>query len=765
MIWACVLILAGGFAAQHSRLPLSSDTCLLILVSSILVLGVRRARGAGWFTFGLGWFLLAGQGIVDDRLQPRYAGDSLLANVRIVDFPKKFGQSVVMVVEPVADPRLPPRSRISWFEPGVTPEIGDVWRLELRLKRPRGLSNPGVFDREAWLFRSRIHATGYVVGGKRNQRLDSSTESAVNAFRRGFVERTGRVASSPEIAAVLAAIAVGARHDVSREQWRRYAISGTSHLMAISGLHIGLAAGVAFLFARFTMSFLPLFAHSHLVSIVAAVIFSGAYALVSGLGVPAQRATLMLAIAAVALLRRRSVSPVETIALAAMVVFVIDPVATMAPGFHLSFSAVVLLMWLACRRNRDARTHHLVTRAADRVRQLFAIQTMLLFGLMPLTILLFQRIALLALPVNLLAVPLFSLATVPFTLIGLATGSTLEAAGNAALTIAAQSIECLEAVIAFVVSIPLADVTVGGYHSFDWLVVILPALFSALPRGWPGRYVAFLAVALLLLQTPTRPPAGCVDVSVLDVGQGLSIVLETRNHTLLYDTGVSYRGGGSVAEQVVVPFLESRRVDRIDWLIVSHADVDHSGGVATLLDHTDVGQLLVGEPLREAGHAALRCEVGTSWKADDVRFSILHPRAESPRVGNDSSCVLLVRAGRYGLLLTGDIEVAAERQIIEERTWTRIDAVIVPHHGSLTSSSATFVDAVAPRVAIVSAGFENRWGLPKEAVSKRWQAVGAEVLNTAKSGAVRFRFCRDSGLGTVTRDRDDRRRFWRDGAH
>jgi len=413
MIWACSLILAGGFAAQHSRLPLSSDICLLSLVASLLLLGSRRTRHVGCFFLGFSWFILAAQQIVDSRLQHQYIGDSLLAVVRVVDFPKQIGDSVIMVVEPVDDRRLPQRSRVSWFEPAEIPAIGDVWQLELRLRRPRALSNPGIFDREAWLFRNGLHATGYVVSGERNRRLGGGAESVVDGVRRRFVDRSARVAASPGAAAVLAAIGVGARHGVSREQWDRYAISGTTHLMAISGLHIGLAASAAFLLARLLTSFLSLSANGHLVSIVVALGCAGAYAVVSGLGVPAQRAALMLTIAAIAVLRRRNIEPAATVALAACLVFAINPITMMAPGFHLSFAAVLLLLSLACIRPTGSGRRGIVSSAVQRIRQLFTVQVFLLFGLMPLTVLLFRRIALLALPVNLLAVPLFSFVTVP----------------------------------------------------------------------------------------------------------------------------------------------------------------------------------------------------------------------------------------------------------------------------------------------------------------------------------------------------------------
>jgi competence protein ComEC len=764
MIRACLLMIAGGYAAQHSRVPLSSDLCKLLLVASLAMLVCRRTRCPGFVILGFILFMQAGQDIVDDRLDRQFAGESLLTRVRIVDFPKMTGNSVVMLVEPLDDHRLPPRSRVSWFEPPLVPSIGDVWQFELRLKRPRANSNPGVFDLEAWMFRQKIHATGYVVSGKRNRRLQTGTESAINAFRGRFVARAARATDSPEVSAVLAAVAVGARHQISRRQWSNYALSGTSHLMAISGLHVGLAATAAFLLARALIGLLRIGGNAQIGAVAISVLLAAAYTAVSGFGVPGQRALLMLLVVACTLARRRQIDAFAALAVAAGVVFVLDPVATMTPGFNLSFSAVVLLLWLGRCRAGAAAGRNSFGRLKNTARQLFIMQVVLLLGLMPLTVLIFHRVAFLATPVNLVAVPLFSIVTVPFTLAGLIIGEIHEQAGHVALQIAATSAGWLESLIERVVRLPFADITVAEIQGIGRLAVVLPIIWVVLPKGWPGRPVALLAVATLILHVPESPARTCVDAHVLDVGQGLAIVVQTRRSTLVFDTGASFRGGGSMAERVVVPFLKSKGIRRIDRLIVSHADTDHSGGVRRIHEFTAVGAMLVGEPLREKELPSSACVAGQYWTIDEVNFRILHPQAASPRKGNNSSCVLLIEVGGHSLLLTGDIEADAERELIEQNELIIVDAVLVPHHGSLTSSSMPFIDAVSPLVAIVSAGYGNRWGFPKERVTRRWQAVGAEVLNTATSGAVSLRLCAADGLRAARMDRHERRRFWREGA-
>jgi len=761
MIWACLLMLAGGYAAQLCRVPLSSGLCKLLLLASLLMLLHRRSRLAGFLILGFSLFMQAGQDIVESRLDQQFAGDSLLTRVRIVDFPKFSENRVTLLVEPLDDHRLPRRSRVSWFEPPLEPVIGDVWEFELRLRQPRGYSNPGVFDSEAWLFRQVIHATGYVVSGTRNRRLATGTEGTVDRFRHQFIDRALAATDSSDVAGVLAAVGVGARHMISREKWNNYAISGTSHLMAISGLHIGLAASVAFVLARVLMGVVRATANTMIAATVVAVFAAVAYTVVSGLGVPARRASAMLLVLACALIRRRPVDPFAIVAVAAVGIFVADPVATLAPGFQLSFSAVVLLLWMArARQFTDARRGFLY-HVIERLRQLFNLQVLLLLGLMPLTVLLFQRVAILALPVNMVAVPLFSIITVPFTLAGLVCRGIADRFGHIALQFAACSIEWLLSLIDRIVRLPIADLTVADLRRDGWLLLMTPLLWALLPRGWPGRKVAFLAVPALLLYTTPLPDDSCVDVHVLDVGQGLATIVQTADRSLVFDTGASFRSGGSVAEQVIVPFLRSRRIRRIDWLVVSHADNDHSGGVLPLYDYAEVGALLVGEPLHETGLNATECRAGQYWQVDGVGFRVLYPDSAAPRQGNDASCVLLIEVGRHSLLLTGDIEARAERALVASGTLAAVDVVVVPHHGSLTSSSPPFVDAVSPLVAVVSAGYANRWGFPKEPVVARWNAIGARVLETGTSGAISFGLCAANGLGVLRRDRHERRRFWR----
>jgi competence protein ComEC len=759
MTRACLTLLAGVYALQLSSFERNSDRIELIFLIFLLALLVGRTSDFIWFLLGLALFGLAANGIMTSRLPPEYAGDSIVAAVRIADFPVPDESSVSFLVEPLYDLRLPPHVRLSWFEPPVQLRLGDIWQLELRLRRPRGSSNPGVFDYEAWLFRESIGATGYVVGGHRNHLKRSGDLGVIDRLRQRFVDRVS--VQSPESAGVLAAISVGARHLITTEQWDRYARTGTSHLMAISGLHVGLAAGVGYVLASVISGLLIRGGSHHSRATVFALLVAVSYALFSGLAIPARRASLMIAFVALAVLRRRQVQPLNVLVLACIAVTITSPVATMAPGFTLSFAAVLVLIWLA-QRLTSSPDRKLVARSVFAVRQLSVVQGFLLLGLLPLTVLIFDRIAFVAPVVNLVSVPVFSLVTVPFTLAGLLLDGRFQVIGDAMLRVAALSHGYIEKMIAVAAEIPGAGHTLSAVTGFAWALLFLPLMWVVLPPGWPGRRLALIGVIALVLHQPPRPAYGCVAVELLDIGQGLAVVLQTEAHTVVFDTGPAFRVGGSAADTVILPYLASKGIDHVDKLIVSHADLDHSGGVEALVAGISVAELLVGESL--VGHEQVQafCNAGEQWNYDGIGFSLIYPPKGAPRDGNDASCVLQVEAGDYQVLVTGDIERSAEKQLVSNDVLSRVNAVVVPHHGSRTSSTAPFVRALAPDLALVSAGFDNRWGFPKEDVVARWTGVGARVLETSTSGAIGIRLCVQSGIEEVIQNRHEHRRIWND---
>jgi competence protein ComEC len=350
------------------------------------------------------------------------------------------------------------------------------------------------------------------------------------------------------------------------------------------------------------------------------------------------------------------------------------------------------------------------------------------------------------------------LLTVPLTLAALAVGDLSEGLAGSLLVIAAHSIDALEGYIEFMANLPMADTRLAAFGGASVLLLCLPLAWVVLPPGWPGRHLALLGILAIVTWRPAAPPAGCFDAWILDVGQGLAVAVQTHDGVMLFDTGMAWRSGGSVAEQSIVPFLRARGIRHVNQLVISHADLDHSGGVEAIRREIDVGHVLAGEPAEFI--ASSRCHAGQHWVSAGVRFEVLHPARPSAAEGNAASCVVRVSAGSHGMLLTGDIEARSELRLIRRGAPLASDIVIVPHHGSLTSSTPPFTDSVRPAYAVVSAGFRNRWGLPKPRIVQRWRAVGARVLNTASSGAIHFRVCSRGGIVAITRERQLRHRFW-----
>ena len=292
------------------------------------------------------------------------------------------------------------------------------------------------------------------------------------------------------------------------------------------------------------------------------------------------------------------------------------------------------------------------------------------------------------------------------------------------------------------------------------IATLLPSFWSLLPPGWPGRRLALLAGFAVILYRPPPPPEDCVDLHVLDVGQGLALVLQTHSHTAVFDAGPSFRGGSDTGRLVLIPFLRSKGISGLDVLIVSHADSDHAGGVRSLTEEIHTERLLTGEFLDDIDLPQFPCRADSRWQWDGIEFSVVHPPDGDRWQGNNASCVLQIRISRHTIVLTGDIESPVESLLVRDDALSPADIVLIPHHGSRTSSSESFVSTVRPRVAIVSAGFQNRWGFPKEDIVNAWQSAGAEVLNTADSGAISYRICRESGMQRLALNRQKSHRYW-----
>ena len=762
MLFRCLCILSGAYSLGLCRTLPADDLFLPVVMLAASVFRMPRYRAAAWFIVGFAAMWLAAWINIDDRLDPAIQGETIRIAARVADFPAKTGGSLRFIVEPEHRSDLPRRIRLSWYEPDAVPGLGEIWQLRVRLRRPHGYANPGGFDYEGWLFRQGIGATGYVVSHKDNQRLIDIPTDRLSRIRQNFVNRVTRLLPVDDAAAVLLAVGVGARHRISREQWDRYAVTGTSHLMAISGLHIGLAAGGVLMLAWALLAPFCRRINVRDTALVTAVLAAGIYAAVSGFAVPARRAFLMALLAAAAVLLRRKPDIATLLSIPCMALFFADPVSIHAPGFKLSFAAVAILLWSLQSHVRrfEIPGGRPATYAMRNLRRLGTLQIVLLTGLFPVTVLIFGRFSVLAPLMNILVLPIFNFVTVPFCLIGMIFNGPLQLVGDQLLIVAYDSIRLVLSMVSFAADLPAMRIEIHPPAGLAVALVWLPVMHVFFPAGWPGRKIALIAIAAVLLHRPPAPPSGCLDYHILDVGQGLAVVLRTDVHTVLFDTGPSFRSGSSTADLVVIPFLKSHGISKLDILIVSHADQDHAGGVQAIAGQFAIGRTLVGETVDGVGLRQSRCSKAAAWASNGVLFQFLHAPRDTAWEGNNASCVLEVTTGRHKLLLTGDIEAPVEARLLKSSLIGRVDTVVVPHHGSRTSSSPDFVNELRPELAIVSAGFNNRWGFPKTDVVRRWEMAGARLLETAMLGAISQRICTDTGVEALRLERRDARKYW-----
>ncbi len=723
---------------------------------------IPQVRFAGAFLSGFVLLAIASHSVIDDRLDPRFAGKTVRIEAVISEFPKDNDVSLSFQVKTLGRDDLPRRLRLSWFDAPMQPKLGETWQFELRLRRPRGFSNPGGFDYEGWLFRQGIGATGYVVNGSKNLQRNDHPVDWISRLRQRFVARVGAQLPDDDASAVLMAVGVGARQSITREQWQRYAATGTSHLMAISGLHIGLAAGGMFFLSWFALALVCRRSNIRDRAVIIAALAAFAYAELSGFAVPARRALLMAVFLVLAGLIRRQLSVARLLSLCGLAILLSDPLAILAPGFKLSFAAVAILFWHLRNTRIPPFTvdKRLPARVLNGLRRFSSTQLALFFGLFPLTALLFDRVAVVAPFVNLAALPIFNFITIPACLLGLILDGPFQPAGNFSLDIAHWSIGIVLWIVRHVADLPFAHWHIARPQGLFVIVFMFASLWSLLPQGWPGRNLGLVAALATILFRPPPPPPDCVDLHVLDVGQGLALVLATHRHTAVFDAGPSFRGGADTGRLVLVPFLRSKGINSLDLAIVSHADQDHAGGVRSLTEEIEVELLMSGETLHDVELPQYRCLASRRWHWDGIDFAIIHPSDLGRWQGNNASCVLEVRIARHTVVLTGDIESAVETSLARSGALSPADIVLIPHHGSRTSSSDLFISTIRPKVAIVSAGFDNRWGFPKEDIVNAWANAGAEVLNTATSGAISYRICKDGGLRRLGLHRQAAHKYW-----
>jgi competence protein ComEC len=722
---------------------------------------IALAAGAG-ILLGYTWAAMLAHHALAPALPAADEGRDLTVIGVVDSLPYRFEQGLRfnLRVERTVTPgaTVPPGIALSWYAdrrgdatlPGSV-KPGERWRLTVRLQRPHGNANPGGFDYEAWLLEQGVRATGYVRADDANARLGvfvPSFGTLVERSRAVLRERILHALEGRKYAGVIVALVIGDQRGIDQSDWQVFNRTGVGHLISISGLHITMIAGLAALAASslwrrsfFTGAQLPLRLPAQKVAALAGALAALLYVLLAGFGVPAQRTLYMLSVVALALWFGRLSSVTHVLCAALGVVVLLDPWAVLWPGFWLSFGAVAVILFgghgrIAAR----AKGYRASLAMAGRT------QWSVTLGLVPLTMLLFGQVSLVSPLANAVAIPLVSFIVTPLALLG----SLLpEPLCSWLLVPTHEAVAALAGALGWLSALPAAVWRAPAPQAWVFLLALGGTLWMLMPRGWPHRWAGAAAWLPLLLQLPEQPDPGRFRVTAFDVGQGMALLVETAGHRMLYDTGPGYAPGADAGSRVLLPYLRMRGIARLDGMIVSHGDTDHTGGALAVLGEQQVGWLASslepGHPIVRAAPRHVRCAAGQRWEWDGVRFEMLHPAASSyadpaPKP-NARSCTLRITNGHTAILLAGDIEAAQEAALVNANAeGLRADVLLAPHHGSGTSSTQAFLQAVHPRVGVFQVGYRNRYKHPKKEVYERYGQLGIERLRTDEMGALTLEF-------------------------
>ena len=743
----------------------------MTLVSIVLAAGLAGFCYAAW----------RAEARLADALPPEWEGRDIEVVGVIDELPQpvdrgtRFAFAVERVVTP--DAVVPSTLSLAWYSAYVrggalevdadsVPALhaGERWDLVVRLKRPHGTVNPNGFDVEAWLLQNNLRATGYVRTDDANRRLDAFAGRADDYVARTRETIRTRILAALDgrpYAGVIAALAIGDERAIPAAQWQLFNRTGVGHLISISGLHITffatlIGAGMYWLWRRShaLTTWLP----ARKAAAVAGVVAAFVYVLLAGFQIPAQRTLYMLTVAAIGLWLGRPGTASVVWLWALAVVLAWDPWASLTPGFWLSFGAVGLLLYIGVGRVGRAPVWREATRA----------QAAITLGLIPLMLILFQQISIVSPLANAVAIPVVTFMVVPLAL------AAIVMPWDLLLVVAHEVFAYVASFLDLLSGLPSAVWEQHAPPAWAAIAGAVGVLWLLAPRGVPGRLFGLAWLMPLFVVVPLLPAPGAFQLTVLDVGQGLAVLVQTRQHALLYDTGPRFNDTADAGNRIIAPMLRSIGVARLDVLMVSHQDTDHSGGAMSLLETVPVAAFLSslpeGHPLvrtrTEHGESANRCLAGDKWTWDGVEFAVLHPLAatfSNPKLKpNDLSCVLRIANSAGSALLTGDIEARTEADLVRRSAEAlHADVLVVPHHGSKTSSTLAFIAAVHPDTAVFTPGYRNRFRHPRPEIVERYDAAGVRSYRTDYDGAVTFTIG-DGQMREPLLERAQRARYWRE---
>ena len=661
----------------------------------------------------------------------------------------------------------PIKLRLSWKDSVVQLKQGQEWQLNVKIKPAHGYANSATFSYQTWLRAKNIHATGYVKN-KGNALLE-----VTSSYRQSLISQYRQLLPASELTSLLMALSFGERQDISQPQWQILNITGTQHLIAISGLHLGLVASFVYLFARLVFFFagtslkiIPRLNTKHIDKIFnhinthyVALIISGCvailYAYFAGFAIPTLRALTMLLVFIYLKLQGIYITKVRMILIVLALIIVFMPFSLVSASFWLSFYAVSVIFWMLWRFPLWFTSDNKILKW---LKGIVFLQLGICFLMMPIVAMISNQLTLVSFLANLISVPWMSVTAIPLCLLAVICLIVTPASVEIFTDLALKSIEINWQYLSLLSELDWSLISI----SVENLLIVITSMMTlvALRLFSTMRVYSVIGagVVLLIIMDEQFEKYKPWQVTVLDVGQGLAIVIERNNRAILYDTGASYSSGFSLAKSVVIPYLKGRGINKLDYLILSHQDNDHAGGIEDIS-----GALTIGKQIDNFSSLTnkLSCQQGEylSWRGLTVEF--LWPDVKTSNftqlTTNDSSCVIRISDEHNSVLLTGDISSKIERKIAH-LTQLDVDIVIAPHHGSKTSSSNALINAVSPEIAVFSSGYLNHWRMPHHEVLARYQRRGIKTLNTAEEGMITFSF--DNSGYQISRFRQQHWPFW-----
>ena len=701
------------------------------------------------------WASVYGQYLLNHRLADQLEGEDVVVQGYVANFPKPLENRVGFdFIVTKAIEGVPGKIRLNWYSPPIAIKAGQVWQMAVRLKKPHARINPGGFDYEAWLFANHIGATGYVRPKPQPQQINShfSAHRCLVQFRQLISDQLDAALPGSEQLGMIKALSIGSQELISQHQWEVFRITGIVHLMVISGGHISLVAGLVFLLVRRTWAWLGVLQVSPQTMAAYAAWLAGLwYGAIAGFSLPVQRAELMLTVWLWAIVRQRHTASMQVLLLALLVVVLFDPLALLSAGFWLSFAAVALLLFISANRLGKLRYWY----------QIGKVHLAMAIGLGPLLILFFQQVSLVAPLANYVAVPLIGVLITPLSLLAVLVAFISPWFASVLLWPVETLLKWLWWLLLQMADWPLASLS--GIHApwYSVLFAVLGVLLLLAPKGMPARYLSLFFILPVFFYAPKMPAVGEVWFTLLDVGQGLATVVQTQHHTLVFDTGAKYAEQADMGESVVLPYLQYQGISQIDTLLISHGDIDHSGGAESLLADMPVIKIYSSVAAWAERPSGNYCRTGQRWQWDGVDFSMLSPDEDGFNSENDNSCVLRISNRQHSFLLTGDIQQTAESHLVERYGNDLASEVLVaPHHGSKTSSSQGFIEQVRPERVLIPAGYRNRFGFPHLSVMQRYEKLQANIFSSANNGAISLKT--DGAEMTQTLARQQQRKYWMD---